>query len=169
MEWTVATSAGECGTCRRSFTEREEYYSVIFSSGEEFERKDYCAGCWQGSPENAFSFWRTQAKVKPAPPRRFVDDSVLLDFFERLGESEDESKKRFQFIMAVLLLRKRLLKERSRRRDENGVIWLVEVPRLGKQFEVRDQGLSEPEIAEVLGQMGQVLNIELSADTPAES
>lgn len=164
MEWVVGSSAKSCGACNRPFGEREEYWSALFSEGEALSRKDYCGACWTGMPEGAFSHWRTRSKKKPALPKRFVDDGVLLDFFERLCESEDDSRAKFQFIMAVLLMRKRLLKEKSRRRDERGVVWSVEAPRLGKTFEVRDQGLTEPEVAELLGQIGQVLNVELAGD-----
>jgi hypothetical protein len=139
----------------------------LTSDGDLFARREYCLDCWKG-PENAtFSFWKARSRQKPAPPKRFVDDEVLLSFFERLCESEDEARRKFRFIMAVLLLRKRLLKETSRRRDGGGVFWKVEVPRLGKSFEVRDEGLTEPEIAEILGEIGKVLNLELQAkDAP---
>ena len=161
MEWTVSSSARSCSACGRQFAEREEYWSALFGTEEGFQRRDFCDACWRDDTEGAFSRWRTRSKRKPAPPRRFVNDEVLLDFFERLCESEDQSKAKLQFIMAVLLLRKRLLRERSRRVDEKGTVWTVEAAKLGKSFEVRDQGLSEPEIAELLIEIGQVLNIDL--------
>jgi hypothetical protein len=163
LEWTVASSGGACTACSRPFAEREDYWSVLFPAGETFARKDYCSTCWKGPDDSAFSFWRTRSKPKPAPPRRFVDDEVLLDFFQRLSESDDPARAKFQFIMAVLLLRKRLLKERSRRRESSGVVWVVEAPRLGKEFTVCDQGFSQAEIAAILAEIGQVLNLQLAA------
>ena len=164
MEWIVASSEGACSVCGKRFAEREEYWSALFAAGESFERRDYCAGCWKGAEDGTFSFWLTRSKARPAPPKRFVDDNVLLDFFERLCTSEDPARAKFRFIMAVLLLRKRLLKERSRRRESEGTVWVVEVGRLGKSFEVRDEGLSEQEIAELLSEIGQVLNLELAEE-----
>lgn len=162
MEWSLANSGGTCAVCGRGFDQREEYWSAIYGEAAGFSRKDFCAACWKGPQSEMFSHWRTQSKAKPEPPRRFVDDSMLLDFFERLCESDDPARRKVQFIMGVLLLRKRLLKERSRRRDEGGVVWVVEAPKLARTFEVRDQGLSEAEIAEVLSQMGHVLNVRLT-------
>ena len=166
MEWIVASSSGTCAVCSKRFEDREDYYSALFLSGDTFSRKDYCLACWKGPDESVFSFWRARSKSKPAPPRRFVDDDVLLDFFQRLSESEDPARRKFQFIMAVLLLRKRLLRERSRKRDEQGVVWTVESSRLGREFHVRDQGFAEEEIAAILAEIGQVLNLHLSQDTP---
>lgn len=174
MEWTVASSQGACASCARAFDDTEEYWSVLVEGEEGFQRRDYCDGCWQGVSEEMFSHWRTRCKLKPAPPKRFVDDSVMLDFFKRLSESEDPAKQRLHFIMAVLLMRKRLLRERRRRRDGATIVWTVEAPRLNESFEVRDQGLSEVEVADILVQIGQVLNVELASpeeapENPAES
>lgn len=161
MEWTVSSSGSACATCGRPFGEREEYWSALFNDGSGFARKDFCGACWTGSLEGVFSHWRTRSKKKPAPPKRFVDDGVLLDFFQRLCESDDPARAKFRFIMAVLLLRKRLLKERGRHRDEKGVIWHLEAPKIEKSFDIRDEGIEGPEVAEVLNQIGQVLNVEL--------
>jgi len=161
LEWNVATPGGSCCKCNRPFPERQDYWSALFPQPEGFNRTDYCLACWKGPEDGTFSFWRARSRPKPAPPRRFVNDQVLLEFFERLCESDDDSKRKFRFIMAVLLLRKKLLRETSRKRDEQGIVWKVEVPRLGKAFHVRDEGLTEPEIAQILSQIGQVLNLEL--------
>ncbi len=168
MEWEIASPDTFCGVCQKSFDDRDEYCTAIFSSPEGFSRKDYCLACWSGPPKNVFSFWRTRCRLKPAPPKRFVNDEVLLEFFERLSEADSPERRKLHFIMAVLLLRKRLLKERSRRRDENGLYWILEAPRLEKTFEVRDQGLAESEIADLLHDLGQVLNLRLAQTTPAD-
>jgi hypothetical protein len=167
LEWTVSSSARACGACGRPFAEREEYWSALFGTQEGFQRRDFCDACWRDDMEGTFSRWRTRSKKKPAPPRRFVNDEVLLDFFERLCDTADPSKAKLQFIMAVLLLRKRLLRERARRVEGGRTVWTVEAAKLGKSFEVRDQGLSEPEIAELLMEIGQVLNIDLGGRSTA--
>lgn len=161
MEWELASSGGACTQCARPFADREDYWSALFRDADGFTRRDYCASCWSAGDKTAFSFWITRCSPKPAPPKRFVSDEVILEFFDRLSESDDPSKRKLRFIMAVLLLRKRLLKEKSRRRDEKGVFWVVESPTLEKTFEVRDEGLTEGEIADVLAEIGSVLNIKL--------
>ena len=159
MEWELASPGGSCSECGRSFDDRQDYWSAIFPAEDGFSRRDYCADCWRGPVDGMFSFWRTQCRREPAPPKRFVNNEVILEFFERLCEGADPSRAKLRFIMAVLLLRKRLLKEKSRRRDEKGVFWVVECPALGKSFEVRDEGLTEEEVADVLHEIGSVLNV----------
>ena len=103
----------------------------------------------------------TRTKAKPAPPKRFVDDDVLIEFFERLSETEGPSRKRLQFIMAVLLLRKRLLRESKRTKRDGQSFWTVEVRRTGKCHDVVDERLSPDEIADVLSEIALVLNVDL--------
>jgi len=167
LEWSVQSPAKSCVSCGKEFAEREDYWSALLEDSTGFVRMDYCGACWQASKAEPFSFWRTRSAAKPAPPKRFVDDQVLLDFFQRLSESTDAARERLFFIMAVLLLRKRLLKEKSRRRDERGSVWVLEAPRLGKEFLVRDESLSDTEILDILSQIGQVLNLELSREYAA--
>ena len=169
MDWEIASSDSSCTACGRHFENDEDYYSALYDSDEGFARRDYCCGCWQGPAAEAFSFWRTRCRLKSDPPKRFVGDDVLLDFFDRLSEARDPKRAQVYFIMGVLLLRKRLLKETARRREPTGTVWVLDCPRLEKSFEVRAEGLDEEEVSEVLAQIGQVLNVRLDAeDVPAE-
>ena len=80
-----------------------------------WQRLDFCPSCWStgrrpAAPTQMFSWWKT---VVPDPGRRrktFVDDSVLLELFNRLAERRDLENIRFRFVLALLLMRKRLLK-----------------------------------------------------------
>ena len=160
MEWEVTGSKEVCTVCGRSFGEREEYWSAIFPADEGFLRRDYCHECWSGGPQEAFGFWRTRCRREPEPPKRFVNDETLLEFFRRLSACDDPQRRKLAFLMSVLLLRKRLLKERGRRRDESGLYWVLEAPALGERFEVRDEGLAGAEIDELMSQVEAVMNID---------
>ena len=161
MEWELQSSEGACAKCGREFSHREEYYSALYACDEGFERKDYCVPCWGKGRPDVFSFWRARAKKEPDPPKRFVNDEVLIEFFDRLSGVEDPRKKRLAFIMAILLLRKRLLREKGRRRRADGTYWILRCPATEKEYEVKDQGLCADETVELIHEMGRVLNINL--------
>jgi len=128
LEWELESSGGLCAACGREFADREEYYSSLYGVDDGFERRDCCGRCWDGPDPAAFSFWRARARREPDEPKRFVNDEVMLEFFDRLAEADDPSRRRLAFIMAVLLLRKRLLREKGRRRGDAGVFWLLRCP-----------------------------------------
>jgi len=160
-EWEIARSERVCGGCGKQFEELQEYYSALYDRGDQFERKDFCLGCWTGPTEEMFSFWKTQTPSREAKVKKFVDDEVLMDFFERLDGATEELKANFRFILTLVLMRKRLLKFEGTRR-EGGVEWM-RVKRRGdlQVKEVLNPGLTEEKIGQVTEEVGRILNVQL--------
>jgi hypothetical protein len=98
-----------------------------------FVRLDFCLGCWQQgrrpenlpredlgrSPDGAaaggpkvemFSFWKTTVPEPQQKKKLLVDDSVLVDVFQRMEGKTEVQEIRFRFVLALILMRKRLLK-----------------------------------------------------------
>jgi hypothetical protein len=98
-----------------------------------FVRIDFCEGCWgQGKrPEGLspvtlglaeegqraklamFSFWKTTMPLPQQKKKLLVDDSVLVDVFQRMEGKTEPQEERFRFVLALILMRKRLLKYES--------------------------------------------------------
>ena len=57
-----------------------------------------------------FSFWRTSVPAGTAKKKLLVDDSVLLDLFARLEDKTDKQDVQFRFVLALILMRKRILR-----------------------------------------------------------
>jgi hypothetical protein len=100
-----------------------------------FVRLDFCLECWQQGrrPENLprealglpplpegttesgpkvemFSFWKTVVPEPQQKKKLLVDDSVLVDVFQRMESKTEPQEVRFRFVLALILMRKRLLK-----------------------------------------------------------
>jgi len=90
-----------------------------------FVRVDFCEKCWgEGkrpgdvvtaeTGENAgltmFSFWKTTVPTPQHKKKLLVDDSVLVDVFGRMEGRSEPQEVRFRFVLALILMRKRLLK-----------------------------------------------------------
>jgi hypothetical protein len=95
-----------------------------------FVRVDFCESCWnQGRrPEQLspvalglveegqsaklamFSFWKTTMPLPQQKKKLLVDDSVLVDVFQRMEGKSEPQEERFRFVLALILMRKRLLK-----------------------------------------------------------
>jgi len=166
MDWNIQRSNRQCCSCSKQFAEGENYYSALFDTGNEFERADYCTECWGGSgAENkAFSFWKTHVAPREEQKKLFVDDEVLLDFFLRLSAEEGEQpehKVKFRYILALVLLRKKLLRFVDIVREDEQEILLLRYPKQDREFRVIDPGLTEEEADTVKDDLSQVLNIEM--------
>jgi hypothetical protein len=95
-----------------------------------FVRIDFCENCWnqgrrpeQLSPAtlslvdegqtaalSMFSFWKTTMPLPQQKKKLLVDDSVLMDVFQRMEGKNEPQEVRFRFVLALILMRKRLLK-----------------------------------------------------------
>ena len=162
MDWEITRPERRCEGCEKDIAEEEELFSGLRDDQTEFVRCDFCLACWETrDPAAFFSFWRTQIPKKDAPPKRFVDDDVLVNFFTRLEGEEDPVKVNFRYVLALLLIRKKLLKFKSVRR-EDGREWLVLYDKAGdRDQEVLNPDLSEDEINAVTEECGKLLNMKL--------
>ena len=94
---------------------------------------------------------------RKAGKRRFVDDDVLIDFFLRLGEQDEPVKVEFRFVLALVLMRKRLLKYERTIRDEQGELWQMTLMRDRSQQVVRNPQIGEEQITRIAQQLGSIM------------
>ena len=162
-EYEVARSGGTCFQTGRTFEEDESFFSVVVETPEGFERRDFAVDAWTGPPEDAICHFKTQMPRKEAPKKTFVDDTVLMTFFDRLKDATEPAKQRFRFVLALILLRKRLLRYENSRREGEGEVWIMRRVGDPSRHEIYNPGLSEDEIGEITSQLGSVLHADLAA------
>jgi hypothetical protein len=133
-----------------------------------FARVDFCEKCWaEGkrpvSPLTMFSFWKTTVPSPEQKKKLLVDDAVLVDVFTRMEGKTEPSEIRFRFVLALILMRKRLLKyegmeEGSGEKEKGGPeIWRM-IPRGGEAaVQVVNPHLTQEQIAEVSQQLSAIL------------
>ena len=110
-DFEVARSQGVCTVTGHTFGEGEAFYAVLFEKPDGFVRQDYSVEAWTDPPEDAFCFWKSQVPQKGQKKKSvIVDNEVLIDFFERLTGEPEPVKVQFRFVLALMLMRKRLLR-----------------------------------------------------------
>ena len=89
-----------------------------------------------------------------------VDDDVLLDLFDRLGDDVRPQRVAFRFILALILMRKRRLRYVGRVVDGDDERWQM-LPRgadgNSSPIEVLNPHLNEEDIRELSDQLTEVL------------
>lgn len=113
-DYQVARSTGLCAAtgsplepgaaCIATLCERPE--------DEGFDRFDYSIDAWESGtrPDHLFSYWRTTVPHPNEKKNPLVDDEVLMDLFERLGDDDRPQRIAFRFVLGLILMRKRLLR-----------------------------------------------------------
>jgi len=74
------------------------------------ERLDYSEDGWRSAarPDRVFCYWRRTVPDSQAKASPFVDDDELIAIFESLADADGAQRRAFRFILALLLVRKRL-------------------------------------------------------------
>lgn len=138
-----------------------------------FARRDYSVAAWQAGhrPPGLFSFWRTVAPSPDAPRRLLIDDQSLLDIFLRLEQDPRPERQAFRFVLALILLRRRMLRSVGREQVRAGdpaaadadaprEVWLLQ-PRGAIEgappLRVLDPRLTEADLTTIAEQLGEVV------------
>lgn len=164
-DYDVSRTSGTCFKTGHVFSEDESFYSVILETETGFERRDFSTDAWEGAPDDSVCHFKTRMPKKEAPRKTFVDDAVLRTFFNRLEGTTEPAKQRFRFVLALILLRKRILRYENSRREGDGELWIMRQIGDRKRHEVYNPGLSEDEIGEVTSQLGAVLHADFADDS----
>lgn len=156
-QWEIQRTQGRCAGTDRVLEPGEEYYAALIDTQETFERRDYCAEYWEAHHPEVFSFWKTQIPLPSEKKKLFVDDSVLINFFERLGQETEPLKIQFRFVLTLILMRKRLLKYEDSSPRDGQEIWNVRLMRDKEFHEVINPNLTDEQIEQVSGELGVIL------------
>lgn len=76
------------------------------------KRMDWSAAAWDGGarPDGLVCFWRGTAPAPGERRRILIDDHTLLEMVERLEGESDPRRIAYRWILALVLLRRKMLK-----------------------------------------------------------
>jgi hypothetical protein len=135
------------------------------------QRVDVSLEAWRDGyrPGGLFCYWRSTVPEPNQKRRLFVDDQVLLNLFHRLEGATEEARLSFRFVLALILMRKKMLKYESseQRPDAAGgqQEWWLMSAKTGdwqaQRCEVLNPRLDEAKIGQVTQQLGEILEGEV--------
>ena len=160
--YDVAPSLGKCFVSGRTIEPGEVFITALRETTDGFQRSDVSLDHWnEFDQSNVLAFWQTTLRKPEQKKKQFVDDQVLCELFERLSTATETNKISFRFVLGLILMRKRLLNYDSSRRHGEAAIWSVRMKGRTDAIDLIDPQLNEKQMADVTGQIGQILNEEL--------
>ena len=160
-EWEINKPLGQCCGTGKTIEPGEEYFAALVETEEGLQRRDFCADYWQEQKPDVFCYWKTKLPLPDEKKQIFIDDEMLMSFFERLAEESEPEKINFRFVLTLVLMRKRRLKYDSSKSQDGKEIWRLKIAG-DKQFvEVVNPHLDEEQIEQLTSQIGQILQVEL--------
>lgn len=161
QEWQLDAPKGRCAVTNRQLAEGESFYSVLFEDDAVeggFRRVDYSLESWQGVPEGAFCSFKTQVPIREKRRRLLVDNDVLVNFFLRLADERNPLRVQFRFVLALILMRKKILRYEGSTRHEADEVWQMTLLSDKSEHSVINPQLTEEQIEGVSGQLGSILH-----------
>lgn len=97
-----------CATCGGKFADGEKIFSSIIEGETLLERRDFCSACWEkGNKDKGCLFW--SRRFDKERKRAVFNKSAAFDLFLRLAESDVVQTREFCYVLALLLMRKKVL------------------------------------------------------------
>lgn len=161
QEWTIQSRNHQCGKTGQPFVEGEHFHTLLFFENGLYRREDLCEEAFRARGEDEpppFSAWR--AKYVPPPPvaPEAVSKQTAEDLLRHYMEEGAEEHMNLRYILALMLERKRILKEVEVKRGGDGSITRIYIHgKSGEVFIIPDPQLKLSQVAEVQMQFGELL------------
>ena len=132
-EWPIKHRADACAATKRPFREGEQFYTLLFREGNGFRREDLSEEAWAARNENIrpFSFWKTRYEAPPVPSEAMAKENAEELLRRLLAEN---SQPNACYVLAVMLERKRVLKQVKTEESESGSVLIYEHAKNGDVF-----------------------------------
>lgn len=165
-EYNLSKPNGICHACNSQVPPGQEIMAMLIETAEEFQRQDFCHACWPDkanpSRPEVVGSWKTRVPQPSEKKKLFVDDDLLINFFERLAETEDPAKINFRFVLALILMRKKMLVYEGVEKLDSGVeLWKMRFKGTDVEHKVVDPKMDEEKISQVSQQLGEILEAQL--------
>lgn len=138
---------------------------VPAEEGEGFARLDYSMEAWESGerPGNLFAYWMRTVPHPEERERSVVDTETVASLFEQLEESREPRSLALRYVLALLMMRKRMLTYVGHGELDGWPCMLVRPRGEDKDAEplhVIDPELDEETISSVTAQLQDVLRLE---------
>ena len=169
QDWTIQSRGHHCTATGHSFAEDEIFYTLLYDEEAGYRREDLCDEAYKSRPDDApkpFSFWRTKYTPPPPAAPEALGKQSAEDLLRSYMAEQSPHYANARYLLAVMLERKRILKEVETKRVEDGsLIRVYEHGKTGEVFVIPDPELKLGELEQV--QMEVVGLLSPSNNTPA--
>lgn len=113
--YAIARFTGVCAATGAAIEPGQAYVAALLETSPDgpLERRDFTLEGWSASerPKGLFACWRARRREREEQVSPLIDDEELLNLFFSLDESAGERQAAFRYALALLLMRRRLLRQ----------------------------------------------------------
>ncbi len=167
QEWNIQARSLACAVSGRPFVKGERIYSALYWREGQYARVDLNAESWQARNENIapISAWQAEFVPPPPPAPEALKKDDAESLLRRLVAENESSTKNARYILALMLERKKVLRQVERQRQDGFSVLVYEHLPSGEVWLIEDPGLKLGELKTVQDEVAQLLT--RSDETPA--
>ncbi|MEA3188137.1 MAG: hypothetical protein QOD99_1967 [Chthoniobacter sp.] len=158
-DWTIQGRAEKCAVTGREFQDGEYFYTLLLHDRDGFHRQDLSEEAWQQRNDNIapFSFWRSKFEPPPPSEPEALEKETAEDLLRRYMAEPNGTHANARYILALMLERKRLLKQ-TQVEDTEGVRTLIYTHvKTGEIFVIPDPELRLDQLENVQNEVAALL------------
>ena len=158
-EWPIKHRANECARTQRLFEPGEQFYTLLFREGDGFRREDLSEEAWANRNENIqpFSFWKSRYEPPPLEAPEPLAKENAEELLRRLLAENNPANANACYVLAIMLERKRVLKQVNTGEAEDRPVLIYEQAKTGDVFIVPAADLRLDELEHVQEEVAQLL------------
>lgn len=161
--WNIRSRSHECSHSGKKFVENEWFYTALFEDSitGDLIRRDYSESAWNelqsqfDPPPQAY--WRSKYEVAEAKTQ-VIEKHTAETLLRKLAEEDNPLTEATRYVLAIMLERKRNLKQTGTRETPEATYLIYEQNKTGEVFIIRDPELKlwelEPIQREVAAMLG---------------
>jgi hypothetical protein len=160
QEWSIQSRCDRCFVTGEPFTDGQPFYTLLFDEKASFRREDLSVAAFQARPADAPKpayFWRS--KFEPPPPKapEPLGKQTAEDLLRAYMAEQTPQHANARYILALMLERKRVLKEVETRQSEGQLLRIYEHSKSGEVFLIPDPQLRLDQVASVQLEIAELL------------
>lgn len=151
QNFDIKRNARKCCQTEKAFRPGDSFYSELIESEDgQLVRRDYAADQWKGMDQNAIGWWKQTVPQLESGKIYWAPDDVLISYFRSLIKSPQQSQA--AYILALLMVQKRLLSLEDSAKEDDGVLVLRE-RKSGEVIEMAQQTIAPQRIKAIEEQL----------------
>lgn len=156
FDFEVQRCTRRCAKTQRDLRPGESFYSVLIAEGASVVRQDYAADEWDGPPENAIGWWKSQMPGSGGRKMHWAPNEVILHYFEQLEHQPDQQDMRY--VLALLMVRRRIVRmEETQQARPTGEMLVLFCPRTELEYRVPVRTPSPERVIQIQQELGRLL------------
>jgi hypothetical protein len=167
QDWNIQPRATACAQTGEPFAKGERVYSALYWREGKYQRVDMKEAPWLARNENIepLSAWQTDFVPPPPAPVEPLKKDDAEGLLRRLMTPDEPRSRNARYILALMLERKKVLRQLERQRQEGRSTLVYEHLPTGEVWLIEDPGLK---LGELQGVQEEVAGL-LAGDTGSAS